>query len=677
MNRHLVPSLAALLLAAGTAMAADPVPTGDEVVVTGSRIGQGTAGTSTSVITAEDIARSPALTLPDILGLEAGVQTRDLFGGVGGSRATVDIRGFGASAKSNTLVLVNGRKINDFDTSGIDWASIPKDSIQRIEVTRGNGSAVLYGDGAVGGVINIVTKSSVGAKPSGSVHVAYGSFSTRQVEASASSGNVDGFSLNAFGSYLNGDGYRENSEIIDRNLVSELRYAPADGSDWFVKIGAEDQSLGLPGVQRLRPGFAGCPPVTPTRRDADTPNDKALQNSLSATLGHSRSLSDGLSLIVDGGVRHKDQTGEFIDACGGGSSSYVETEMNTWSFTPRLTADWQPMGYASSATFGIDTYYVDYESSRRQTRGVEAVHIYNGSQISLAAYGNNELALTGSTRVATGFRVENARLTAGDTLNSTAPGAFGAADQSLTQSDTMYAVNLGLEQDVATGFTLFGRVGRSFRTANIDERIGATGTSLDLKPQWSFDTEVGGRATLGPVKLQSSVYRMRLHDEIHFVAATFTNVNLDPTERMGWENSAEWQALDTLRFKGAASYTRARFVAGRFDGNDVPLVAPWSGSVSAFWDFMKDMTLAATVHAVDDMRHDNDQANFQPKIGAWYTADLKLMGKIGPVDWSAQVNNLFDRQYYTYGIASAATAGVYNIYPLPERTYTLRAGVAF
>ena len=64
---------------------------------------------------------------------------------------------------SNTLILLNGRRLTDFDLSGFDFSTIPRDSIERIEITRGNSGAVLYGDGAVGGVINIVTKTGVGA----------------------------------------------------------------------------------------------------------------------------------------------------------------------------------------------------------------------------------------------------------------------------------------------------------------------------------------------------------------------------------------------------------------------------------------------------------------------------------------------------------------------------------
>lgn len=135
------------------------------LVVTGSRIETGITGTSTTVITAEEIARSPAQNVPEVLAQEPGVQVQSLFGGVNGARSSVDLRGFGATASANTLILINGRRVHDLDQQGIDLAAIPRDSIERIEITRGNSGAVLYGDGAVGGVVNIITKAGASLPP--------------------------------------------------------------------------------------------------------------------------------------------------------------------------------------------------------------------------------------------------------------------------------------------------------------------------------------------------------------------------------------------------------------------------------------------------------------------------------------------------------------------------------
>ncbi|MGH6665535.1 MAG: TonB-dependent receptor, partial [Pseudolabrys sp.] len=124
-----------------------------------SRLGGAITGASRTVITAEDIERSPSQTLPDILSQAAGVQVMHLFASPIGTDDMVDLRGFGAFAQSNVLILVNGRRFQDLDSQGFDFSTIPLNSIQRIEITRGNSGAVLYGDGAIGGVINIVTKT--------------------------------------------------------------------------------------------------------------------------------------------------------------------------------------------------------------------------------------------------------------------------------------------------------------------------------------------------------------------------------------------------------------------------------------------------------------------------------------------------------------------------------------
>jgi len=186
-----------------------------------SRTDAGIVGASTSVITAEDIARSPGTTLQDLLSQEAGGQTNSTSSGQNGAGTVVDLRGFGATASSNTLVLLNGRRLTDIDNSGIDLSTIPRNSIQRIEITRGNSGAVLYGDGAVGGVINIVTKTGVAQPPSGRVEAGFGSFNQHEINASAAASKGP-YSVSVFGNGVNSDGYRVNDYVRQRNAVGDL-----------------------------------------------------------------------------------------------------------------------------------------------------------------------------------------------------------------------------------------------------------------------------------------------------------------------------------------------------------------------------------------------------------------------------------------------------------------------
>ncbi len=214
---------AALALAGMFATAAQAQTRLPLIDVWASRLGGGITGASTSVITSEDIARSPGATIQELLAQQPGIQTWSTSGGINGAGTVVDMRGFGATAASNTLVLLNGRRLTDIDIGGVDFSAIPRDSIDHIEITRGNSGAVLYGDGAVGGVINIVTKNGVGKPLSGRIEGGFASFNQREGTVSAS-GSSGPFSAAAFGNALNSDGYRVNNALRQRSAVGDLRY---------------------------------------------------------------------------------------------------------------------------------------------------------------------------------------------------------------------------------------------------------------------------------------------------------------------------------------------------------------------------------------------------------------------------------------------------------------------
>ncbi len=202
-----------------------------EIDVSWTRLNSGMVGASTSIITANDIGHSPAQSLPDILSQQTGIQIQHLLSGTNGSRDGVDLRGFGAFAQSNVLILVNGRRFQDFDLQGFDFSSIPLNSIDRIEITRGNSGTVLYGDGAIGGVINIVLKKGSSTSASNRVEALAGSF--KYWEARASAAVTSGpWSVGAFGNAINSDGFRVNNALRQRNINATLNYSHSQ-SGWL------------------------------------------------------------------------------------------------------------------------------------------------------------------------------------------------------------------------------------------------------------------------------------------------------------------------------------------------------------------------------------------------------------------------------------------------------------
>jgi iron complex outermembrane recepter protein len=96
------------------------------------------------------------------------------------------------------------------------------------------------------------------------------------------------------------------------------------------------------------------------------------------------------------------------------------------------------------------------------------------------------------------------------------------------------------------------------------------------------------------------------------------------------------------------------------------------------WNIWQKYLMAdATVRYWSSRRMDNDQANTQPLIPANATVDFSLSGEYDRFFWSLRVNNVFNALYYDYAIASTFVDGRFSAYPLPGRTYLVKAGATF
>jgi len=203
----------------------EAVVTMDEVVVTGSRQEQATEKipAQITVITAEDIKASGAQSVPDALRNLGGVIVTDLNGN--GFNQKIDMGGFGETSDRHVAIVVNGRKINPIDMSGVNFLSIPIENIEKIEVFHG-GNSVLYGGDAMGGVINIITKDG----QEGVHHhaeVGTGSFDTIKGTAGLSfrKGRFEG---NIGAVRYDTDGYRDRSEADRTSVYGKLTFYAID-----------------------------------------------------------------------------------------------------------------------------------------------------------------------------------------------------------------------------------------------------------------------------------------------------------------------------------------------------------------------------------------------------------------------------------------------------------------
>jgi len=218
------------LLAAHAVFAQDaPDQQAQEVVVTSARVAQKLpdALPSTTVITAEDIAASPALDLPDLLRTFTSFNVAQT--GPRGSQTSVFVRG----ANSNqVLVLIDGAPLIRGDFGSAPWELVPLAQIDHVEVVRGNLSS-LYGAQAVGGVVQIFTRHGAGTS------VAFSGGSRGTVDANASMGTRLGdaatpLDISASLSGAHTDGYSARIAAIDPTVNPDRDAATQSGATFAI-----------------------------------------------------------------------------------------------------------------------------------------------------------------------------------------------------------------------------------------------------------------------------------------------------------------------------------------------------------------------------------------------------------------------------------------------------------
>ena len=161
-----------------------------------------------------------AKNLPQILETYSGIDVRRLYDGVGGTNSSLDIRGFGEASKSNSLILVNGIRLNDIDMSNVNLSYIPIDSIERIEIIRGGSAGTLYGSGAIGGAVNIVTKND---NLQNRGELSFGSYSKLGADFNYSNSNSEKGVISFSGSGFKSDTFRDAADYSERKFCFKYK----------------------------------------------------------------------------------------------------------------------------------------------------------------------------------------------------------------------------------------------------------------------------------------------------------------------------------------------------------------------------------------------------------------------------------------------------------------------
>jgi outer membrane receptor protein involved in Fe transport len=248
------------LLAASTAASAQTVQVNGSSVATLSPVtvsaGRGieleSLPFSTTVIPREDVINSPETSTDQIINKIPGIFVNQIPStSLHPTGSTFSIRGFGTSTNVNTLVMVDGIPFNDPFFRTVNWARIPKNSIESIEVIRGGGATSLWGNLAMGGVVNIVTRPPQEDKLS--VYTDYGSYSTLNAGFSGRIFKTDKMSLGISYDRSQTQGYNATPERYRNpymtataaqvnNLTLYSIFTPSADSKYYAKLNLNETS---------------------------------------------------------------------------------------------------------------------------------------------------------------------------------------------------------------------------------------------------------------------------------------------------------------------------------------------------------------------------------------------------------------------------------------------------
>lgn len=601
----------------------------EEVVVTATRDDENVSRlpANITVISREDIAKSGSTNLTEVLSTKGGLVVRGFLGN--DKKAAVDIRGMGETSVSSVLVLVDGIRHNPSDMAGPDLSTVSLDQIERIEIIRGAGS-VLYGDGAVGGVINIIS-TPVGRKNSALVKFEGGSYATGRATLRLN-GSARGLHAGFIGNHGTIDGYRENGELTTSNADLKLEYDINDRLVASFRTRWHEDRYGFPGPLTLDQ-FKEDP-----RQSADFTRSHGNTYEMVAGAGLDLDL-DRLGMI-SALVTYNDRENTWVMLLTPG-----EIHESTWVGNLKHTLEHSIAGQQNQIIWGVDLRHTDYsQGTSFAAKPYDLNHI--------GVYSLDRLTLRQMWILQAGYRhhrYDNRNRVSGGTTHWRADVITAGVVRLLTFGTNWAG-------------SLFANYSTSFRLPDIDELGFATD---NIRPQTGRHFDVGSKLRWKErVELNLTWFDIRIEDEIWFDASRYVNTNyIHPTRRMGIE-----AALRLFPFKSMELWTNYTYTKATFEGIDynIPTVPEHKLSSGIHWQASEWLELGLTYDYVGSRPQGGNPivgSKFEdmPAYAVWSTR-WAWTSRRYPLTTYIGINNLLDTSYYSLSYYD-------NVYPSPTRSF--------
>ncbi|MEA9598931.1 TonB-dependent receptor [Polynucleobacter sp. AP-Sanab-80-C2] len=672
------------------------------VIVSGSRFEENLneVPANVQVITREEIAESTSNNIPDILSQIGGLNVRNTNSGQLNLGATIDMGGYGVTANSTTLILVDGQKINPIDSSSVSWESIPLDSINRIEILHG-GASVQYGNGAIGGVINIITNG--GKRDLNQVSTSYGSFNTL-VNNAIFRNTLEQTTLQLSANTSNSNGWRQNSSAnayaFDAKVTQALGGKDNVYADVFYSYSNQQNPGGV--VGQVGQG-------NPQSAKFNNIGSGTGANNTGIRAGLAKELGSTFNLEVDGFYSNKNtffnQPYYSTEASGIGDYPYISpsfTKFQGWqgNFTPRIKGDFGSFGtsilgyeFNKASQSSSNTYSAVMNQTAANVYppgpwGVASLPLQGAANASLynqSVYFIQKLPITNGIELNGGYRYQ--------TQSATASGTDiwnGAANDSQT-----YSANAG---DVALNFRylegqrIYIKWNQSYRFPNVDEFWGWSknggGSTFGgiLKPQTAQTYELGGNWQVLKSNLTASIFSSVSQNEIMYNPSTFINSNSPyDINRNGVIFNALTALTPQLSVGAGGTVQHAFYASGPYQNQSIPQLPNLLLNARATYTLTSNWSVGGVVNYVGNQHYDASPVyyNSLATMPSYTVADIYTNYKFGNWDARLTIKNVGNAQYSSYGGYGFVTgpnsnnANNYFYYPNDPRSVFVSAKYSF
>lgn len=672
-----------------------------ETVVTASRFEEYRvdAPMALQILTKEDIKNSGVNSVPDALRILVGVNVRSNSSGQLDLNSSVDLGGFGITGTQNTLVLLDGRRLNPIDSSEIAWSNVDFSSVERIEIATG-GAAVQFGAGATGGVINIITNQS--KKDKTIANFSLGSFGTAQGNLQFNR-HFNDVTLGLTANTAKSDGWRENSQTRAQNLTGRLKKTLDAHSYFFAELVSAEQTNGFPGGVLGKVGEGNQ--VVAKFNNVGSSNNIKTQT---IRLGGFKALSESSSLDLDLAWTKKssdfkqpyfdtaDSFGSFMNVGYLTGSGQSKLDGDVFNFSPKFKKSFVSGG---SIIAGYD--FAKASQSGTSLHGPAAQQLILNNQVpggfvnqivtdlqsvqllNQSTYAIARLPLNNLTELSGGLRRDVQNYDTSD-LNKKSGSQI---------SQGLYSANAyeaAINHKSGPASRMFARLSHSYRFANTDEYWGFSPTSGnrefsgELRPQYTRAYELGYEQTVNQHNLLMSFGQSVTQDEIRYNPNFYRNSNLtDDVFRTGLSANYVYLTSSGGRLNLGARLQRAEFLNGVYAGQTLGLVPHTIYNASWTQPLDTRTKIGVSVLHVSKQNYDvaPESASGKEQMPAYTTADVFWTRSYGKLMTKLTVKNITGSVYSNYGgygyVQAPAAGGANNYYYFPSDPRAIHVSASY